>query len=209
MMSAPVRLTDDELRALTDRVARASELHADLLASERVTADPMPVPDVLGSVAVFRVTVHSRRRPIELVVADLRDGSGDVIVLGDGERVDQLARRVGLRLETQAEVAEYVRFWCRAATRHTEQLVESSADFQWIPGVTTDPDLRAMADRAARLARRVAVGHPAAGAFPVEVTVLEQRTLHLRRLRVGADGHVEEINRVELTRDVPVPYAMP
>jgi hypothetical protein len=153
--------------------------------------------------------VHARRRPVELTVADLRDGSGDVIVLGDSERVDALARRAGVQLEGQAEVADYVRFWCRAALRRTEQLVETSADFQWIPGVTTDSELRAHADRAARLARRVVVGHPAAGAFPVEVTVLDQRTLHLRRLRVTSIGHVDEVDRVELTGDVPVPYTMP
>jgi hypothetical protein len=141
-----------------------------------------------------------------MLVADVGD---ELIVLGDPTRVDRLARHVRLHLDTRDEVVDYVRFWCRAATRHTETLVESAAAFQWIPGVTTDPDLRAHADRAAHLARRIAVGHPAAGAFPAEVTMLDQRTLHLRQLHVGFDGHVEEISRQVLTDDVPVPYVVP
>ncbi|HEY7626504.1 MAG TPA: hypothetical protein VH761_05530 [Ilumatobacteraceae bacterium] len=205
----PARLTADELGDLVERLTRSSPLHADMLVADPVDAEPLPTPDVLGDVAAYRVTVHARRRPVELIVADIGDGSGDVMVLGDGARVDALAQRIGLRLQEQTDVAEFVRFWCRAAVRRMEQLVETPADFQWIPGVTTDPDLRAHAERAARLARRVVVGHPAAGAFPVEVTMLDQRTLHLRHLRVTNAGHVDEIDRVELTRDVPVPYSIP
>jgi len=208
-MPGRVRLTGEGLASLVARTAQASPLHAQLLATEPAEAISIEVPAQFGSVQVFDLTVHTRRRPIELRVADLGAPSGEVMLLGDGATVDALARRIGLRLETPEQATEYVRFWCRTATRHTEQLVETAADFQWIPGVTTDPDLRGHADRAAHLARKIAVGHPAAGAFPAEVTMLEQRTLHLRQLRVGVDGHVDEVSRVELERDVPVPYTLP
>ena len=205
-MSAPMRLSGDALADFSKRLAVAAPMHAGILADSPVDVRPVHSPASLGTIALYEVVVHARQRPIEMLVADVGD---DLIVLGDPTRVDQLARRVGLHLETRDEVADYLRFWCRAASRHTEALVESPADFQWIPGVTTDPDLRAHADRAARLARHITVGHPAAGAFPAEVTMLDQRTLHLRQLHVGADGHVEEIGRQVLTDDAPVPYVIP
>jgi hypothetical protein len=205
-MSAPVRLSGAALAAFSTRLAAASALHADLLADSPLEARTLETPTSLGDVTLYDVAIHARQRPIEMLVADVGD---ELIVLGDQTRVDHLARRVGLHLDTREEVVDYLRFWCRAARRHTETLVESAADFQWIPGVTTDPDLRAHADRAARLARHIAVGHPAAGAFPAEVTMLDQRTLHLRHLRVGFDGHVDEISRQMLTDEVPVPYVIP
>ena len=185
---------------------QASKLHAGILGASTIEARTLESPTSLGDVTLYEVVIHARQRPIEMLVADVDD---ELIVLGDPTRVDHLAHRVELRLDTREEVVDYLRFWCRAACRHTETLVESAADFQWIPGVTTDPDLRAHADRAAHLARHIAVGHPAAGAFPAEVTMLDQRTLHLRQLRVGLDGHVDEIGRHVLTDEVPVQYVIP
>ena len=205
-MKAPEQLKGEALVAFSTRLASASPLHAGLLADSPTEARTVEAPSAFGSTVVYDVMIHARQRPVEMLVAD---AGGELIVLGDPTRVDALAHRVGLQLRTRDEVADFLRFWCRAATRHTERLVESAADFQWIPGVTTDPDLRAQADRAAHLARRIAVGHPAAGAFPAEVTMLEQRTLHLRRLRVTTDGHVAEIDRQALTDGVPVPYVIP
>lgn len=205
-MKAPERLTGDTLTAFCKRLATSSPLHAGLLDDTSAEVRTLEAPTSLGAATLYEVILHARQRPIEMIVADVGD---ELVILGDPARVDHLAQHVGLHLDTRDDVVAYLRFWCRAATRHTDTLVESAADFQWIPGVTTDPDLRAHADRAARLARRVAVGHPAAGAFPAEVTMLEQRTLHLRQLHVGFDGHVDEISRQVLTEDVPVPYVIP
>jgi hypothetical protein len=130
-------------------------------------------------------------------------------MLGSPERVDELARKIDLRLESPDQVVEYLRFWCRAALRHTEQLVEGAIDFTWIPGVRDNPDLRTQADRAGRLAQWIDVGSGASGVDTAEVTVLSQRMFHLRWLQVRVDGHVDEIDRVELARDVPVVYVMP
>jgi len=204
-MSAPIRLTGDELDRFAERVALAEPLLATAIAEGPVDAASVPVPAVLGDLVVYRVTVAARRRPIELLVADVGD---ELVPLGDVSSVDLLASRLGLRLETQADVTEFLRFWCRATGRPGDHLVESAADFRWIPGVTTDPELRTHADRAAHLARRITVGHAAGGAFPAEITMLHQRTLVLRQLRVAHDGHVDEFSRVVLIDDVPVPYTM-
>lgn len=205
-MSAPMKLDGDDLAAFSERLAEASKLHAGILGASTIEARTLESPTSLGGVTVYEVLIHARQRPIEMLVADVGD---ELIVLGDPTRVDHLSRRMGLRLDTREEVVDYLRFWCRAACRHTETLVQSAADFQWIPGVTTDRELRARADHATHLARQIAVGHPAAGAFPAEVTMLDQRTLHVRQLRVGVDGHVDETGRQVLTDDVPVQYVIP
>jgi hypothetical protein len=205
-MKLPQRLDEARLRSLVDRVAVAAPLFADALRRWPVDAEPIAVPDVMP-VDTYRLVVHAPQRPVELSVAMLP--SGDVLVLGNSAAVDELALRVGLRLTSREEVADYIRFWCHVALRRTERLVEGPADFRWIPGVTIDAELRARADRAAHLARRVVVGHPAGNAYPAEVTVLDQRTLELRRLRVEATGHVDIVERVVLEQDVPVPYTIP
>lgn len=205
-MSAHTKLDGDDLARFSERLAEASKLHAGILAVSSIEARSLESPVSFGDVTMYEVVIHARQRPIEMLVADV---GNELIVLGDPTRVDHLARRVGLRLDTREEVADYLRFWCRAACRHTETLVESAADFQWVPGVTTDPDMRDRADRAAHLARHIAIGHPAGGAYPAEVTMLDQRTLHLRQLRVGFEGHVDEIGRHVLTDDVPVQYVIP
>lgn len=205
-MSAPRQLSGADLDRFAERLAAAQPLLASMIAEGTVDATAVPTPPVLGDVVVYRVLVNTRRRPLELLVAELDD---ELMPLGDVAGVDALAARLGLRLETQADVADYLRFWCSATGRPGDRLVESSADFHWVSGVTTDADLRAHADRAVHLARRVAVGHAGAGAFPAEVTMLHQRALVLHHLRVADDGHVAETSRIELMDEVPVPYTMP
>ncbi len=139
-------------------------------------------------------------------MADLGD---EVLVLGSPDRVDQLASKLGLQLTSTDDVVEYLRFWCRTALRRSEQLVEEPADFHWIRSVETDAEIRSNADRAAQLARWIAVRPASTGGYQAEVTVLDQRTLSLREMLVGTDGHVEELSRVDLSTDVPVPYTMP
>lgn len=200
------RLTGEALADFVERLSAASPLHAPLLAEYAFTVDPIEVPAVLGDVTAQQVTIELRHRPVELRVVDV---DGELVLVGSPDAANTLSRRLELHLAEPDDAADYLRFWCRVALRRAEHLVESRGDFRWIPGVTSDPDLRARADRAAHLARRVAVGHPAGGAFPAEITALDDRTLELRRLRVGGDGHVDEIDRLVLMTDVPVPYTVP
>ena len=181
-MSAPLQLVGEQLRRFADRLAAAQPLLASVIAEGSVSAVAVPVPAVLSGAVVYRVMIDTRRRPLELLVAEIGD---ELLPLGDVASVDAVAGRLGLQLDTQAEVADYLRFWCAATGRSGDRLVESAADFHWTPGVTTDADMRAHADSAVHLARRVAVGHAAAGAFPAEVTMLHQRTLVLHHLRVA------------------------
>jgi len=206
MMNNSAPLTGDTLDVFSRRLAAASPLHARPITEHGVEASPLPTPDFFDRVAVFHVLIPIRRRPIEMSVADVGD---EVVVLGSPDRVDELARTIGLHLESTDDVVEYLRFWCRTALGRSEQLVEGPVDFHWISGVETDAGLRANADRAARLARWVAVRGAVADVYPAAVTVLDQRTLQLRELSVRADGHVEELSRVDLATDVPVPYTMP
>jgi hypothetical protein len=86
--------------------------------------------------------------------------------------------------------------------------VETEADPNWLEATETDAEMGALRDRAAHLVRPVMVGHPAHDAYPAEATVLDQRTLELRHLRVHVDGHVDETIREPLMDNVPVPYVM-
>jgi hypothetical protein len=198
-------LHDDERSGFLQRLAAASPLYETALQDTDQVVE-VPVPTALRGVRAFHVVAGMLHRPVELRVAEV---GPQVILLGSPESLDELARAAALHLGEPAEAAEYLRFWCRMALRRQEQLVESAADFQWVPGAATDPELRARGDRAAHLARHVAVGHGAGGAFPGEATVLDQRTLALRQYRLREDGHVEEVSRVTLEAHVPVPYTMP
>jgi hypothetical protein len=198
-------LHGEELRSLVERARVAVPLHADAL-DEMTTADEVAVPECLGSVRAFRVLAQTRQRPVELRLAEVGD---EIVALGSPERLDDLAERLGLHLAEPAEVADYLRFWCATALHLVDQLVESRADFDWVPGATSDPETHARCDRAAHLARPIVAGHPAQGVFLAEGTVLEQRTLHLRRWRVTKAGRVTEVERVLLMEHVPVPYLLP
>jgi hypothetical protein len=205
-MSAPHRLSGEDLASFTSRLSGSVPLYAALIAESPVEVVEIAVPSVLAETRAFHVVIGARRRPVELFVAQVGE---EQFLLGDSDQLDALCAHIGLQLEAPEQVGDFLRLWSRVAVHHTRRLVETAADFQWIPGVTTDPDLRARADRAAHLARRIAVGHPASGAFPAEVTMLDQRTLELRHLRVTSGGHVDEVGHVVLMHDVPVPYTMP
>jgi hypothetical protein len=204
-MTAPNNLTGAELERFAERLAGIAQVYTDAQTDGSLQVMELPVPSLFQDVLAYHVRIDARRKPIELTVADVR---GQLVLLGSVDGVDELARRAELRLTEPADAAEFLRFWCRVALRHTDQLVESPADFRWIPGVSSDGAKQALADRAAHLARRLVVGHPARGVFAAEGTVLEQRTLQLRRWRVTDSGHVDEVERVELMRQVPVPYTM-
>lgn len=199
-------LAADESDAFVLRCKEVAGVHGPTLASNSAEVSSLSASPVYPDVKLFEVDVQLRQRPLVLLVAEV---AGELVLLGSSEGVETLNRRVGLELTSADEVAHYIRFWFWATSRGGESLVETSADLNWLPEVQTDPEMSSRSDRAAHLVRRVTVGHPAHGAYPAEVTALDQRTLELRHLRVLADGHVEETIREPLMEQVPVPYVMP
>jgi hypothetical protein len=198
-------LSADERDDFVTRLAAVVGLHSPALSDNPVYVFPLIGRPTYPGAALFDVEVHLRQRPLTFRVADC---AGELIVLGSVEGVEELNRRVGLRLQSADEVVEYVRFWFWAAQRGGQLLVETEADPNWLEATETDAEMGALRDRAAHLVRPVMVGHPAHDAYPAEATVLDQRTLELRHLRVHVDGHVDETIREPLMDNVPVPYVM-
>lgn len=162
-----------------------------------------------GHAGLLRATALLPTRPVEFRYVYHRGAAsagGQLHPLGTAERVAAANAAEGLRLTADVAVA-YLRFYLGSAGNSDwagRRLVTDAADVPWLPGTTTDPQLRAARERVSAKIHPARVEGAVDGGVRVTATTVRGRTLEAVTWHVTPDGRVTQERASTLVTDAPV-----